>query len=252
MNKEKQSDNNIKVMNKPISLGWRKRLGFSLVLFVLVMLPVALVELGARVLFPAVEVVGDDPYVHFSAVRPLFVLSEDGRRYETAANRLTYFCPQSFAAKKGAGTVRVFCLGGSTVQGRPYSVATSFTNWLKLDLEAGDVKRQYEVVNCGGISYASYRLAPIMRELMSYEPDLFILCTGHNEFLEDRTYEAIKRMPTGLIRLHEALLHLRSYSVAYHAIAAHKKSVREQRAALEEEVKTRLDSREGAGGLSTE
>ena len=47
------------------------------------------------------------------------------------------------------------------------------------------------MVNCGGISYASYRLVPILEEVLGYEPDLIILYTGHNEFLEDRTFDHI-------------------------------------------------------------
>ena len=31
-----------------------------------------------------------------------------------------------------------------------------------------------------------------MQELIRYEPDLFVICTGHNEFLEERTYPAAR------------------------------------------------------------
>ena len=44
------------------------------------------------------------------------------------------------------------------------------------------------MINCGGVSYASYRLGPILDEVLGYEPDLIMLYTGHNEFLEARTY----------------------------------------------------------------
>jgi hypothetical protein len=136
-----------------------------------------------------------DPYVGFSEVHPLFVLNDGGTRYEIAKSRRTYFAKQSFPATKGENTFRIFCLGGSTVQGRPYSTATSFATWLQLSLAAGDDRRTWEVVNCGGISYASYRLTPILKECLDYEPDLFVICTGHNEFLEDRTFSHIKHAP---------------------------------------------------------
>jgi len=133
-----------------------------------------------------------DPYVGFSEVHPLFVLNDAATRYEIAKSRRVYFAKQSFPATKGNDTYRIFCFGGSTVQGRPYSTATSFTKWLQLSLAAGDDRRNWEVVNCGGISYASYRLTPILKECLGYEPDLFVICTGHNEFLEDRTFSHIK------------------------------------------------------------
>jgi lysophospholipase L1-like esterase len=133
----------------------------------------------------------DDPFIGFRSVRPLFVLSEDGTRYETSKARENFFQPQSFAAQKPDEEYRVFCLGGSTVQGRPYAVETSFTTWLELNLQAAEPGRRFKVVNCGGISYASYRLTPILEEVLRYEPDLIVLCTGHNEFLESRTFAHI-------------------------------------------------------------
>jgi lysophospholipase L1-like esterase len=134
----------------------------------------------------------DDPFVGFREIRPLFVLSEDGSRYEIPKARQTHFRPQSFAAQKPDSEYRIFCLGGSTVQGRPYAVETSFTTWLELSLQVGDPSRRWRVVNCGGISYSTYRLAPILEEVLRYEPDLIILCEGHNEFLESRSFAHIQ------------------------------------------------------------
>ena len=136
-----------------------------------------------------------DPFVGFRAVQPLFVLSDDGQRYEIAKSRLDFFRPDSFAAKKPPNTFRVFCLGGSTVQGRPFAIETSFPTFLELSLQAAEPDRRWEIVNCGGVSYASYRLVPILAEVLQHQPDLIIVYTGHNEFLEDRTYGHVKRIP---------------------------------------------------------
>jgi lysophospholipase L1-like esterase len=135
----------------------------------------------------------DDPYVGFAAVHPLFVKDASSGKFVTATSRLKYFATESFPIEKPPGTFRVFCIGGSTVQGRPYSTATSFPTWMKLGLAEADPSRTWEVINCGGISYATYRLVPILEECLNYEPDLIILCEGHNEFLEDRTYESLKQ-----------------------------------------------------------
>ncbi len=134
----------------------------------------------------------DDPYVGFTAVHPLFVKNDAGDRYEIAKSRLKYFARDSFPVVKSPNAFRIFCVGGSTVQGRPYSIETSFPTWMKLGLSAANPDRDWEVINCGGISYASYRLVPIVEECLQYEPDLIILCEGHNEFLEDRTYVSLK------------------------------------------------------------
>ena len=96
----------------------------------------ALVELTVRLAVPSPPVNIEDPFVSFHRLSPLFTADATGTRFETARERLTAFCPQSFAAEKKPQTLRIFCLGGSTVQGRPYSVQTSFTTWLELNLRA--------------------------------------------------------------------------------------------------------------------
>jgi tetratricopeptide (TPR) repeat protein len=133
----------------------------------------------------------DDPFIGFHSVGPLFVKSEDGSRYEIPKARQTHFRPDSFPAKKGPNVFRIFSLGGSTVQGRPFAIETAYSTWLRISLQAADPQRRFESVNCGGISYASYRLVPILEEVLGYEPDLIILDAGHNEFLEDRTFDHI-------------------------------------------------------------
>ncbi len=133
----------------------------------------------------------DDPFVGFRSTRPLFVPSADGRRYEIPKARQTYFRPESFAAQKPADEFRIFVLGGSTVAGRPFGSETSFTAWLEIALAAADPSQRWEVVNCGGISYASYRLAPVLEEVLRHQPDLIVLCIGHNEFLEARSFAHI-------------------------------------------------------------
>ncbi len=155
----------------------------------------------------------DDPFVGFSDLQPTFVLSSDGSKYEVPPARLKFFAAESFPARKPVGSKRVFCLGGSTVQGRPFSIPTSFTTWLELGLNAVESSTEWDVINCGGISYASYRLVPLIQECLAYEPDLFIVCTGHNEFLEDRTYADI-RDQSPLLATPQRLLNRMS---SYHA-----------------------------------
>lgn len=135
----------------------------------------------------------DDPFVGFRSVVPLFVRSADGSRYEIPKARQAYFCADSFGAQRADNEFRIFCLGGSTVQGNPFAIETSFSTWLEIGLEAADPTRRWEVVNCGGVSYASYRLVPILEEVLRYDPDLIILYTGQNEFLEDRTFDHVGR-----------------------------------------------------------
>ncbi len=155
----------------------------------------------------------DDPFVGFGAVRPLFVLNEEQGRYEIPKARQTFFRSDSFAADKADDEFRIFCLGGSTVQGRPFAIETAFSRWLEISLRAADPRRTWRVVNCGGVSYASYRLVPILAEVLRYEPDLIILYTGHNEFLEARSFEHLGNRGTVLNAALETASQLRTFTL---------------------------------------
>lgn len=162
---------------------------------------------------PALKV--RDPYVGFESSIPLFVQRRetDGDVYlVTARNKLAHFNAQQFAKDKPDGTYRVFCLGGSTTYGRPYDDSVSFSAWLRELLPLADRSRNWEVINAGGVSYASYRVAALMEELAAYEPDLFVIYCGHNEFLEERTYRDIKQSPAALRRMTALLSHTRTYA----------------------------------------
>jgi hypothetical protein len=178
----------------PARVRWRS-LVFRVLALGLGLLPLAACEAILWALDLGRPAAQDDPFVGFSTVRPLFEPSQDGTRYEIPRAHEKFFRRDHFAAVKPADEFRIFCLGGSTVQGHPFSVETSFTTWLELSLRAADPSRRWEVVNCAGVSYATYREAIVLRELLGYKPDLFILCTGHNEFLEDRSYAHLKRAP---------------------------------------------------------
>ncbi len=140
----------------------------------------------------------EDPFVGFAADVPLYVPEAGAQgavQMTTARNKQRFFNRQSFPRQKASGTYRIFTLGGSTTYGRPYDDTTSFSGWLRELLPLVDDRRTWEVINAGGISYASYRVAHLMEELVNDQPDLFIVYTGHNEFLEERTYSEIREMP---------------------------------------------------------
>ena len=100
--------------------------------------------------------------------------------------RRRFFPAVQFKRDKGRA-LRVFALGGSTTQGEPYSNETAFPQWMGIALEQA-LDREVEVINCGGLSYASYRVLAILEEVLDYDPDLIVVYTGHNEYLEKRSY----------------------------------------------------------------
>ncbi len=155
-----------------------------------------------------------DGMMGFSPGSPLFVPSPSApESLVTAPAKRKPFNIQSFPRVKAPGTKRIFCLGGSTTYGRPFDDRASFCNWLRQLLPLADPSSRWEVINAGGISYGSYRIAEMMKELVQYDPDYFILYSGHNEFLENRTYAPITRLPSAIRWLAGKLEGSRGYSL---------------------------------------
>jgi lysophospholipase L1-like esterase len=221
-----------------------KRLLFRAAAVMLGLLPLVACELMLRGLGWGQIQDSNDPFVGFSDIHPLFVLNEEIGRYEIPKSRQTHFQPESFAAQKRTSEYRIFILGGSTVQGRPWSIESSFTTWLELHLNAADPTRTYEVVNCGGVSYATYRLAPILEEVLRYQPDLIIFCEGHNEFLEDRSYEPLRVQPAAITWAIRQVSQLHTYNLLRESILHAGRSV-QPAIVLGPEVDARLDWKGG-------
>jgi Flp pilus assembly protein TadD len=190
---------------KNIALG----LGVTVVFFVFIEL--ILLVAGVKSLY-----LRTDPAVGFAGYAPLYIkqTKPNGEDiFSTAPNKLQWFNMQSFLAKKGKNVTRIFCIGGSTTYGRPYNDLTSFSGWLRRFLPLVDPNRNWEVINSGGISYASYRVARLMEELENYEPDLFIIYSGHNEFLESRTYDKLLKVPKFVRNIASLASRTRVYTV---------------------------------------
>lgn len=154
----------------------------------------ALLGLGDADRFP-------DPFVGFRGSTSLFVRDRDPAGKEvwtTRPNKLEFFNLQTFPVAKEPRSLRIFTLGGSTTAGRPYDDRVSFGRWLERYLDLAEPKRRHEVINAGAISYASYRVVLLMKELVRYQPDVFVVYTGHNEFLEERTYRDFHRRSRGM------------------------------------------------------
>jgi len=162
-----------------------------------------------------------DRYAGFISHVPHFVArSPEGAAtlIEIAPHKKTVLNDISFAREKPPNTFRIVCLGGSTTFGRPFFDETSFPGWLRLWLPAAAPSQKWEVINAGAISYASYRVAGLMEELAKYEPDLFILYVGHNEFLERRTYDDLLKQPVWFREVTSLAGHTRTASLVRQAL----------------------------------
>jgi tetratricopeptide (TPR) repeat protein len=192
---------------------WARRLLFSLIPVGLLLLVTegALMLVGVR---PVTDL--RDPYVGFASQVPLFEESQASATagmMTTAYSKLVWFNPQTFPRLKPEGTRRLFCLGGSTTFGHPYADPTSYVGWMRELLPVVDSSRHWEVINVGGVSYASYRVAALMQELVQYQPDVFVVYTAQNEFLERRTYAGMFEQSSWLVNLQARVARTRTFAL---------------------------------------
>ena len=152
-------------MNTKPSLPIWKKILFAIITLTLFF---AGIELALKLAGVKPVLVLEDPFVGFAGDIPLYVEQEqpDGTiMYATAKNKLQTFNMQQFPKAKSENTYRIFCMGGSTTYGHPFFDDTSFCGWLREFLYVADPSKNWEVINAGGISYASYRVTRLMIEL---------------------------------------------------------------------------------------
>ena len=132
-----------------------------------------------------------DPSRGFSGLVPVFV--QDGQSMRTRPNlRGEVFNDQFFAATKPEDGLRIFTVGGSSAFGFPWGANASFSGVLQDVLTQAYPDHDVEVVNAAGVSYAMHRLNLVVRELVQYEPDVLIVYSGHNEFVEHDFFESLR------------------------------------------------------------
>ena len=89
---------------------------------------------------------------------------------------------------KQQGAFRIVSIGGSASNGLPHAVGNSYLDYLQ-DLFVQNLPDQnVEVYNFGGSGFASYRLRTFIGQLEQLQPDLVIIYSGNNEFVEARRY----------------------------------------------------------------
>ncbi|MBI3803850.1 MAG: tetratricopeptide repeat protein [Nitrospirae bacterium] len=224
MTEENQKENSTYTEGASLNPSPRLRPFWKIILFttIIVTLFFGALELILALAGVRPVLVTDDPFVGFAQNIPLFVEDRqpDGSvLLKVAQNKWHFFNEdQLFPKEKGRNSYRIFCLGGSTTYGHPYKDRFSFCGWLRAYLKAADPSRQWEVINAGGISYASYRVTHLMNELKQYQPDLFIVYSGQNEFLEQRSYGTLAELPGAALRAGALLSRTRTWAAMKKAI----------------------------------
>ena len=115
--------------------------------------------------------------------------------------------PIRMAAKKSAGTYRIFILGESAAMGDP-EPAYAASRYLEALLSARYPKTHFEVINLGITAINSHVILPIARDCARHDGDLWIIYMGNNEMVGPfgaATVFGAKAPPLALIRFDLAI-----------------------------------------------
>ncbi len=127
-----------------------------------------------------------DPSGGFRPTRDIFERRDDRlvlRQSGGAFNRV------SLAATRAPGSVRIVTIGGSSTFGYPYGNEYSFSRFLEKRLQYAAPGHEIEVANLGGMSFGSHRELGMLPWILGHQPDVLVVYTGHNEFIEREAYD---------------------------------------------------------------
>ncbi len=154
-----------------------------------------------------------DPFQGFSEQMRVFQVDKEQGIYKIPKRAILHsFNYQQFKIDKPENGFRLFVLGGSSAYGFPWGAEVAFTRHLGEALHASYPEKEIEAINASAMSYGSHRLRILIREILDYEPDLVIIYSGHNEFVERRFYRDFFQRSAELDRIKLLLYRWRLYS----------------------------------------
>jgi tetratricopeptide (TPR) repeat protein len=198
-----------------------KRFAFFLIMLIIPILLLGGIEIALRVL-------------RYGSNVDLVVMKQVNGRTVYAINRSVarrYFpnsgtvipepADDSFEIQKSSRTKRIFCLGESTMAGFPFEYNATAASFLKDRLKTELPDYNVEVINVGLSAISSYVVADFVEDLVEYEPDLFIIYLGHNEFYGVYGSGSSVQVPGGhwLTKLTISLLRYKTFLALRDALA---------------------------------
>lgn len=127
-------------------------------------------------------------------------VSPDGvARFRTVDPRLP---PQTILREKPPEDFRVFVFGGSATAGLGYSPNVTFARHLERMLGDAYPHRPIEVVNLGIVALSSKQVSLLVKDAVAnFSPDLVVVYSGNNEFLEIHAEKYARAHATFLSRV---------------------------------------------------
>ena len=133
-----------------------------------------------------------DPYVNIS---PFSIFSREtinDEEFVSITHRFAYAERKvQFTIRKPANTVRIFVLGGSAAAGWPHQAHQTFSAYIQQALQKTLPEQKVEVINAASHGFASFRVRYIFDEIAGMDPDVILIYSGNNEFIEKREYPIV-------------------------------------------------------------
>lgn len=128
---------------------------------------------------------------------PVFVAGEGelAQSYVTNPayrNTINY---QTFATNKAKGVRRIFVVGSSPAFAWPFTEQYGFSGYLRRALESF-APGKFEIINAAGMSFGSHRVYDVLQDVIALDPDLVIVYSGNNEYVERNVISKLKKIMT--------------------------------------------------------
>lgn len=120
--------------------------------------------------------------------------------YVTSPHFGVYINSQSFLRIKPADVTRIFVVGGSAAYGFPCNDEYGFSGYLRRAL-AKAAPGNFEVINASGMSFGSHRVLDVLKDVVLFEPDLVIIYSGNNEYVEQNILPEMKTPPAAIEKI---------------------------------------------------
>ncbi len=143
-----------------------------------------LIELIVRIFVPPANLSEIDlgPLTMFEKME-----KENGTWYRITGKYSTTNNNFEFKETPDDGVYRIVVLGGSAAAGWPHPSDQTFSSYLEKTLNNINSNKRVEVINCAAHGFASYRVLQVFRQVKKWHPNLIIVWSGNNEFLEERS-----------------------------------------------------------------
>jgi len=113
-----------------------------------------------------------------------------GQGFRVAADG---FRPDTFAAPKPSGEVRIFSLGGSTTAGYGTTPEEAYPARVQALLRSS--RPEVRVINLGRNALESFRIRAMVDDVLKrFEPDVLVVHTGHNDFINASRVVDVSRL----------------------------------------------------------